>query len=204
MADRSAQGELVKRPLAAEVPDRSAVDAPIPETQVATDDCVKDLDLKTVSHVVVQISDARQKQVFASVGYQFDSNRPTPYWYFLGKITAQAIYGDPAELLLLNYVRVRTREFIGFTTATWATAVKAQKLANTEAPPLNVIEVDFEKPQPGKPLRLFCKPARGLIAERIRQWHNGSICSHEVIPLGNSSLALRNPHCTCLSQARGT
>lgn len=42
------------------------------------------------------------------MGYQFDSNNPTPYWYFLGKISAQAIYGGPAALLLFNYVQVHT------------------------------------------------------------------------------------------------
>jgi hypothetical protein len=34
---------------------------------------------------------------------------------FPGEIAAQAINDNPAELLLLHYIRVRTREFIGFT-----------------------------------------------------------------------------------------
>ncbi|KAK3323728.1 hypothetical protein B0T19DRAFT_426802 [Cercophora scortea] len=162
--------ELVPEPslraLHPKSPDPSAVDAPVPHADVACEERVKDLDLKTVSHVVIQISDTRQEQVFRSVGYQFDTNRPSPFWYFLGKIAAQALYGDPATLLLLNYNRVHTREFIGFTTATWAATAKTQDTR----PPVLVLEIDFKKPRPGEPLQLFWKPARGLITQRIGQW----------------------------------
>lgn len=89
--------------------------------------------------------------------------------FFFGKITAKAIYDDLAQLLLLNYVRVHTREFIGFPNATWATAVKTGRSVGIEPPPLNVIEVDFKRPQVGKPLEIFWKPARGRITERIGQ-----------------------------------
>ncbi|KAJ2905868.1 uncharacterized protein MKZ38_003876 [Zalerion maritima] len=151
--------------------DQDAIDTGVPTVLAVREGRNQGFDLKSISHVVVQISDARQEQVFRSIGYQFDSNRPTPYWYFLGKLAAQALFSDPAELLLLNYVRVRTREFIGFTTATWSTASKeARTTLGDEPPPLIVVEVDFKRPQPGKPLEAFWKPATGLITERIRQW----------------------------------
>lgn len=115
-----------------------------------------------------RISDARQEQVFHSLGYQFNSDRPTPYWYFLRKIAAQALFDDPTALLLLNDVRVRTREFVGYTTVSWRRASEAAKMTpGVKPPPLNVIEVDLKQPQPQKPLEAFWKPARGLITERI-------------------------------------
>lgn len=116
-----------------------------------------------------RISVARQEQIFHSIGYQFTSNRPTPYWHFLGKIAAQALFDHPTAMLLLNYVRVRTREFIGYTTVSWRRASEAAKTTpGVESPPLNVTEVDLKRPQPQKPLEAFWKPARGLITERIR------------------------------------
>jgi len=116
-----------------------------------------------------RISDARQEQVFHSIGYQFNSDRPTPYWYFLGKIVAQALFEDQTALLLLNYVRVRTREFIGFTTTSWRKASEAVRTTPGVKPPLlNVIEINLKRPQPHKPLEAFWKPARGIITERIR------------------------------------
>ncbi|POR33799.1 Uncharacterized protein TPAR_05991 [Tolypocladium paradoxum] len=160
----------ILRTLTQGVPDNMKIDAPIPEARAVTEDRLKDFDLGNVSHVVVQ-----QEQVFRYIGYEFDSNWPTPYWMFLGKITAKAIYDDPAVLLLLNFVRVRTREFIGFTAAKWAEIAKARRRSGTieqlGLPPLNVIEVDIKRPQPGKPLEVFWKPARGVITERIRSWN---------------------------------
>ncbi|KAK0609693.1 hypothetical protein B0T17DRAFT_512528 [Bombardia bombarda] len=173
MADAPAQREPTLRTVEENTPDRDNVQAPIPEAQVTCEEHVKNkINLKTISHVVIRISDARQGQVFRYVGYQFDTNRPTPFWYFLGKIAAQAIYGDVAELLLLNYTRVHDIEFIAFTTALWATAVKTQRLASAEPPPLNfnVIQVEFIKPQPGNPLELFWKPAHGYITNKIKDW----------------------------------
>lgn len=54
MANRSAKGKPVLRLLPARTRDKHAGDAPIPETEVATDERVKNMDLKTVSHIVVQ------------------------------------------------------------------------------------------------------------------------------------------------------
>jgi hypothetical protein len=89
------------------------------------------------------------------VGYQYDSDRPSPYWYFLGKTAAQALYGDPTALALYNTVEVGDREYIAFT-----------RKAPTD---VNVIEVSVKKPQPGKPLELFYKPANPIITQSIRR-----------------------------------
>ncbi|KAL1844151.1 hypothetical protein VTK73DRAFT_2637 [Phialemonium thermophilum] len=127
------QEDVVLRPLSTEVPDKCAADAPVPQTQVAVEERVKDLDLRTVSHV------ARRGA-----------------WYLLGKIDGQTIYGDPNELLLSKIVRVHASELIGFSTAAWARAARTQMdlFATGGRPPLplKVIEASFEKPQPGKPL----------------------------------------------------
>lgn len=113
---------------------------------------------------------SRQTEIFRSVGYHYDWNFPGPYWSFLGKIAAKALYNDEAELEVLNYIPIGRREFIAYTTSTWRDAVKAREAAGvTEPPPLKVIEVNFQKPLPRQPLEMFWQPARGLITAKIRQ-----------------------------------
>lgn len=113
---------------------------------------------------------SRQEAIFRSVGYHYDWNFPGPYWCFLGKITAKALYDDEAELEVLNYVPVGRREFIAYTTSVWTAAVKAREEAGVaELPPLKVIEVTFKKPLPGQPLEMFWAPARGPITAHIRR-----------------------------------
>jgi len=83
-------------------------------------------------------------------------------------MAAKALYDGEAELEVLNYVPVGRRELIAYTTSMWTAAVEAGRAAGvTELPPLNVIEVNFEKPLPGKPLEMFWVPARGLITAKI-------------------------------------
>lgn len=54
MADAPAQGEPALRALVAKVPDRDAVEAPVPDTQATSEERMRKVDLKTISHVVVQ------------------------------------------------------------------------------------------------------------------------------------------------------
>jgi hypothetical protein len=117
-----------------------------------------------------RVSTSRQEAIFRSVGYNYDWNFPRPYWHFLGKIVAKALYDGKVELYELNYVSVGRREFIAYTTSMWRTAIEAGKAVGvTELPPLNVIEVDFKKPRLGQPLEIFWGPARGVITTKIKQ-----------------------------------
>ncbi len=88
----------------------------------------------------------------------------------------KGVFHDNTELQELNYVAVRRREFIAYTTSMWRAAVEAGKAAGRdEKPPLSVIEVNFKKPQPGQPLEMTWAPARGMIAAQVaRTRHCGS------------------------------
>ncbi|KAK2599688.1 hypothetical protein N8I77_011421 [Diaporthe amygdali] len=164
--------EPALRTITVGVQDNVAIEASVPEVQVMTEKRSGDFDKDHVSHVVIQVSQSRQEAIFRSVGYHYDWNFPGPYWCFLGKIAAKALYNDEAELEVLNYIPVGRREFIAYTTSMWRAAVKAGKEAGvTELPPLNAIEVNFKKPLPGQPLEMFWVPARGLITAKITQWN---------------------------------
>ena len=111
---------------------------------------------------------SRQIDILAYVGYQYDWGRPGPCWHFLARIVTKGVFDDKTELQELNYVAVRRREFIAYTTSTWRAAVEAEKAAGrTEKPLLSVIEVNFKKPQPGQPLEMTWAPARGMIAAKV-------------------------------------
>ena len=113
---------------------------------------------------------SRQTDIFRYVGYKYDWDYPSPFWHFLGKIVTKAVFDNTAELRELNYVAVGRREFIAYTTSMWTAAVEAGKAAEgDELPPLNVIEVNFKKPQPGQPLEITWGLARGPITNKIRQ-----------------------------------
>lgn len=116
------------------------------------------------------MSISRQQEIFRYVGYHYDWNFPGPYWYFLGKLAAKALYNDGVKLDVLNYVPLGRREFIAYTTPTWAAAVKANEAEGvTELPPLNVVELNFKKPAANEPLDIFWAPVRNLIIAHIRR-----------------------------------
>jgi hypothetical protein len=70
-------------------------------------------------------------------------------------------------------VAVGRREFVAYTTSAWRAAADAQRAAGAAGleglPPLNVVEVNFKKPQPGQPMEVTWQPARALFAAKIRQ-----------------------------------
>jgi hypothetical protein len=96
-----------------------------------------------------------------SVGVPYEFNKPWPFWFFIGKIVSKAFFNNDQQLEWLNAVRVRNTEFIAFTNAG-----KEETDGNRKP---QVIEVDFAKPQPGKKLELFWKPARGLIGQKVQE-----------------------------------
>lgn len=129
------------------------------------------VEAKLTRHGRVTVS--RQTQIFKCIGYQYDWNVPSPFWDFLGRIAAKAIFDDQTDLKELNFVAIGRREFVAYTTSTWRAAASAQKaagLAGLEGlPPPNVIEVNFKKPQPGQPIEVTWAPARALFTAKIRQ-----------------------------------
>jgi hypothetical protein len=96
-----------------------------------------------------------------SVGVPYDFNKPWPFWFFIGKIVSKAFFNNDQQLEWLNTMRVRTREFIAFT--------NAGNGGTNGDETLQIVEVDFAKPQPGKQLEMFWKPARGLIAQKVQE-----------------------------------
>ncbi|KAK4139772.1 uncharacterized protein C8A04DRAFT_15565 [Dichotomopilus funicola] len=159
------------------VPDRAAIDAPIPKVRAtpATQNPLNNFDRSAVTHVVIQVTITRQTQIFKYIGYQYDWYVPSVFWYFLGKIAGKALFDNQVELTGLNFVAIGRREFIAYTTSTWKAAADAQKAAGLTGrerfPPLNVIEVNFKKPQPGQPLEVTWAPARPITTAKIREWN---------------------------------
>lgn len=115
-----------------------------------------------------RITLSRQVDVFQYVGYQYDWNYPAPFWCFLGKLVAKGLFDDKTELDNPNYVAIRRREFIGYTTSMWRAALEAEKAGGKDGrPPLNAIEVHFKKPRPGQPLEMIWAPARAMVAAGV-------------------------------------
>ncbi|KAK4151835.1 hypothetical protein C8A00DRAFT_35504 [Chaetomidium leptoderma] len=157
-------------PLTEGVPDDAAISALVLEVRATTEERFKDFAIDAITHVVISVTLSRQIDILGYVGYQYDWGCPGPCWYFLGKIVAKGVFDDKTELQELNYVAIRRREFIAYTTSMWGAAVEAEKAAGrAEKPPRSVIEVHFKKPQPGQPLEMTWAPARGLIAARVGQ-----------------------------------
>lgn len=143
--------------------------------------------LRLTRHGRVTIS--RQIQIFRYIGYQYDWNVPSPFWDFLGRIVAKAIFDDQVDLKELNFVAIGRQEFVAYTTSTWRAAANAQKAAGVAGleglPPPYVIEVNFKKPQPGQPMEVTWAPARALFTAKIRQ------CRPTIYPAGWEHADLR-------------
>lgn len=103
-------------------------------------------------------------QAVVEVPYNFD--KPWPFWFFVGKIVSMAFFDNKEQLEWLNAVRVRNREFIAFTNT--RKNILTQEEQNTEKGKLQIVEIDFSKPQPGENLKLFWKPARGIICQKVQ------------------------------------
>ncbi|KPM44226.1 hypothetical protein AK830_g2391 [Neonectria ditissima] len=136
----------------------------VPDIQLLSEECFRDFDLKSISHVVLQISRGRQEQVFAQIGVEYDWNFPTPFWFFLGKLLSEALFLDDSLLEFLNYVPVSNYEFIGYVNKD-RVVDKDQK----DSDQINVIDVHLNRPQTGQPIQIFWKPARGLVVTSIER-----------------------------------
>ncbi|KAF5575386.1 hypothetical protein FPANT_11365 [Fusarium pseudoanthophilum] len=122
---------------------------------------IDSFELDCVTHVVLQISDARQRQVFAQIGVQHDYGYPFPFWHFLGKMISQALFENETSLEILSFTRVNDREFIGFENKNYP-----QSNNSTD---ITVIEVCVKRPQTNEPMEIFWRPARGIIIQRLRE-----------------------------------
>ncbi|KAJ5110876.1 hypothetical protein N7532_001411 [Penicillium argentinense] len=151
------------------IPDDKVITAVVPTADVITEDRHKSVRASDISHFVVQLSDKRQESLMQSVaGVPYSFDRPWPTWFFIGKIVSKTFFDNEEQLRWLNTVRVRNREFIAFTNA--QKNVSNQAKQNTREGMLRVVEVDFSKPQPGENLKLFWKPARAIICQKVQDW----------------------------------
>jgi hypothetical protein len=155
------------------LPTCHAVIVPVPDVHLVTEDKFKDYSLKDITHVVFrsvfmpfQIAskywnrapDKRQKAILRLLGAEYDFNYPEYYWWFYGKMLAKAFFfQNERQLLLLNYTRVRTTEFIAYTNANF-----------TKGDDLRVVEVSVPKPRKDEPFQAFWQPANSFMTERIR------------------------------------
>ncbi|KAJ5629787.1 hypothetical protein N7528_003444 [Penicillium herquei] len=139
------------------LPGNEAITVPVPTAVVTTEDRHNTFPIADISHFVVQRLDSIMQHV-AGVSYDFDM--PWPFWFFIGKIISKCFFDNEGQLEWLNAVRVRSREFIAFTN----TQINSNK-AN-----LRIVEIDFLKPQHNEDLKLFWKPARGLICQKVEFW----------------------------------
>ncbi|KAH0601153.1 hypothetical protein MHUMG1_00025 [Metarhizium humberi] len=149
------------------LPDHRAITVPVPTADIIAEVQNQGLEAAAISHFVVQLSDKRfdlLMQLIAGIPYDF--NKPWPFWFYIGKIVSKAFFGVEDQLEWLNAVRVRTREFIAFSNTS---TVKDDGL-NDETRRIQVVEVDFLKPQPGENIKVFWKPARGIISKQVENW----------------------------------
>lgn len=83
------------------------------------------------------------------------------------------MFADQQDLKVLNFVVIRRREFISYTTSTWKAAADVQQAAGLPGlegmPPLNVIEATFSKLHPGQSIKVKWAPARAVFTTTIRE-----------------------------------
>ncbi|OAA71171.1 hypothetical protein ISF_01722 [Cordyceps fumosorosea ARSEF 2679] len=111
------------------------------------------------------MSDKRSEallKMIANLSYDWD--RPFPFWYFTGKMVSKARFDDQDQLKLFNATRVMT-EYIAFEN----TAISDQDKSKHTGRAVQVVEIYFSKPQPGKNFKLTWKPARSVISRSVQR-----------------------------------
>ncbi|KAK8917136.1 hypothetical protein H634G_09251 [Metarhizium anisopliae BRIP 53293] len=145
------------------LPDHRAITVPVPTADITAEVQNQGLEAAAISHFVVQRFNLLM-QLIAGIPYDFD--KPWPFWFYIGKIVSKAFFSVEDQLEWLNAVRVRTREFIAFSN----TSTVNDNGPNDETRRIQVVEVNFLKPQPGENIKLFWKPARGIISKQVENW----------------------------------
>jgi hypothetical protein len=107
-------------------------------------------------------------QSVAGVPYNF--NEPWEFWFFIGKIISKVFFGNEQQLEWFNATRVGSQlEFIKYSNIQKKGNNPQQELSDEGRPKLLVIEVNFHKSRPGEDLKLFWKPARELMCQKVQE-----------------------------------
>ncbi|KAK4143919.1 uncharacterized protein C8A04DRAFT_28261 [Dichotomopilus funicola] len=122
---------------------------------------------------------------------------------------SDALFDGKTQLQEFDFIAIRRREFIAFTTSMWRDAggpirpprnrsspgSEPEPKALDELPPLNVIEVNFNGPQTNKPIEFTWMPARALFTAKIKEWNqpwteseNGSAPDRVLISLASKEI----------------
>lgn len=94
-------------------------------------------------------------------GISYNCDKPRPFWFFVGKIVSNALFGIEEDLEWLNTVIVWEMKFISFANTQYIVSNQGEE--GTTGEDLRVVEVEFPKPQQGGSLNLFWKPTRAII-----------------------------------------
>ncbi|KAJ6032745.1 hypothetical protein N7540_003477 [Penicillium herquei] len=138
-----------------------AITVPVPIAEVTTEDRYRSFPIADIDYFVVQLSGKRFDSIMQFVaGIPYEFNKPSPFWFFIGKDLSKTFFDNEGQLEWFNAVRIRSWGFIAFT--------NTQRNRSHDARTLQVVEIDFLKPQPKENLKLYWKPARGIIRQKVQ------------------------------------
>ncbi|KGO64041.1 hypothetical protein PITC_012780 [Penicillium italicum] len=146
----------------------NVITASLPALEVQREDKFKDYNLSDITHVVVHLSDTTIKNIRSIM----DSNADTSYKYenedlseILGKMLSLSIFGNENQLECLDTERVGRRKFVAYTNI--EKKEKQDQSQNPSHGKLQVIEVMFMRTNPRETLKIFWRPARAIVFQRV-------------------------------------
>ncbi|KAJ5616154.1 hypothetical protein N7537_001268 [Penicillium hordei] len=145
------------------------ITASLPALEVQCEKKFKCYDVSNFTHIVVHLSDMAIRNLKnitnsnADPPCEFDNE---DYLDIIGKMLSVTFFGNENQLEWLDTERVGRRKFVAFTNIE-----KKEKRAQSQSPghgKLQVVEVMFMRTSPRDTQKIFWRPARATVLQRVQ------------------------------------
>ncbi|KAK4871381.1 hypothetical protein LT330_000618 [Penicillium expansum] len=144
------------------------INASLPALEVQHENKFKDYNFSDITHVVVHLSDITIRNIQNMMNSKSNTSNEYEnkgYLEIIGKMLSLTFFGNENQLEYLDTEHVGRRKFVAFTNIQ-----KKEKPDQSQSPShekLQVIEVIFMRTNPRETLKIFWRPARAIVFQRV-------------------------------------
>lgn len=149
-------------------PSPEVITSSLPALEVQCEKRFKNYDVANFTHIVVHLSDMAIRNLKnitnsnVDPSYELDNE---DYLDIIGKMLSVTFFGNENQLEWLDTERAGRRTFVAFTNIE-----KKEKRAQSQSPllKLQVVEVMFMRTSPQDTQKIFWRPARATVLQRVQ------------------------------------
>ncbi|EKV07370.1 UPF0648 protein C3H5.09c [Penicillium digitatum] len=140
----------------------------LPALEVQHETKFEDYSLTDITHVVVHLSDITPKNIRNIMNFNADTSYEYDGKYYvdlIGKMLSVTFFGNENQLELLGTELMGRRVFVAFTNIEQKKELDLNQSSRHEK--LQVAEVMFMRTNPRETLKIFWRPARAMVLQRV-------------------------------------